>query len=485
MLAETRCVALSGGRSGADGDIWVIPPSAEEMIVQALSAQREGRAAAAVELLRRAATLEPGSAIIANHLGNALQDAGDQTAAIEAYRHAVTADASFAPALQNLGYLLIGQGRISEGTDHLRRAHDIQPREVNRVMLATALPVVYADHEELRNARSRIETEVRALADDGLQVDTRATLSPTNFFAAYQGSNDRDVQADLGRIYRGVQPARRPSGRNRPAVGLLSAYFRDHTIGRLNLGRVQRLPRSDFDVVVLSANAATDSTARAFEAAADRFVRIPRDLATARALIADQELDLLLFTDVGMDALTYTLAFSRMAAVQCATWGHPVTTGSPAMDLFLSSDLLETPEADAHYTERLVRRPTLGTYYYRPERPEADRERLGLPPGPVYACPQTLFKFHPDFDALLAAILRGDPDGTLVLLEGHVANWTEILRARFARTMPDVTDRIRWLPSLPNEEYLRLLACSDVVLDPIHFGGGNSSYEALAMARRS
>jgi predicted O-linked N-acetylglucosamine transferase (SPINDLY family) len=201
-------------------------------------------------------------------------------------------------------------------------------------------------------------------------------------------------------------------------------------------------------------------------------------------MIAEQGLDLLLFTDVGMDALTYTLAFSRMAPVQCATWGHPVTTGSPQIDYFISSELLEIAEADDHYTEELVRLPSLGTYYYRPARPDLDgaRAALGLAEDEhVYACPQTLFKFHPDFDPVLAEILRRDPRGVLVLIEGRSATWTRLLRERFARTMPDVTDRIRWLRPLPREKFLLLMAAADVALDPLTYGGGNTSYEALAM----
>ena len=229
-------------------------------------------------------------------------------------------------------------------------------------------------------------------------------------------------------------------------------------------------------MVVLAAHTAEDPIARAFEAAADRFVRVPRAVGAARRLIAEQDLDLLFFADVGMDALASTLAHSRMAPVQMTTWGHPVTTGSRQMDFFLSSALLG--DDAAHYTERLLQPPTLCTHYERPSRPEGE---LSLPAGTRYACPQTLFKFHPDFDAVLAGILRGDPDGVLVLLEGRVPHWTALLRERFARVMPDVTDRVHWLPALPRPDYLRLLAHSDVVLDPFPFGGGNSSYEALAM----
>jgi uncharacterized protein (TIGR03032 family) len=501
IVPDAHCVSLGGERSGTDAgsEIWVVPPESEGSVrvsaddatvsswtASALAAQQEGRAADAVALLRQAAAARPAVADIANKLGNALQDAGNQGAALEAYRRAAAADANFAPALQNLGYLLIGQGATDEGLDHLRHAQRIDPSEVNRVLIATALPVIYASESDLRERRERIESEVAQLVEERVEIDTERTLVPTNFFAAYQGENDRTLHANLGRIFRGSDLAARraPGAGGRPRIGFLSAYFRDHTIGRLNIGRVERLSRERFEVVVLSSGRSRDPLAARFEAAAERFVRVSRDVAAARELIAEQNLDLLFFTDVGMDALTYTLAFSRMAPVQCATWGHPVTTGSPAIDHFVSSELLEVADADDHYTEQLVRLPSLATYYERPRRPGAEgvRERLGLAgAGSVYACPQTLFKFHPDFDAVLAQILLRDPGGVLVLIEGRVAQWTTLLRERFARTMPEVAERIRWVPAMPREAFLELLAAVDVVLDPPAFGGGNTSYEALAM----
>jgi predicted O-linked N-acetylglucosamine transferase (SPINDLY family) len=47
--------------------------------------------------------------------------------------------------------------------------------------------------------------------------------------------------------------------------------------------------------------------------------------------------------------------------------------------------------------------------------------------------------------------------------------------------MPDVVNRVRFLPTQPNPAFLQLCSLADVMLDTIHFGGGNTSYEALAM----
>lgn len=515
LIPHARCAYLCGPRPDQDDtqDIWIVPrpeqvdalaagpgrpmssplPSAatdatvQGWVQQALSLQRERRMPEALQLLQQAATARPLAAEIWNHLGNALQDAGRQEEALEQYRRAAIADPKFGPGLQNLGYVLVAQGHTDEGVAFLRQAQQVQPADVNHVLIATALPVVYESVDDVRARRERLANGVQKLVDDDLTIDTTNTLVPTNFFAAYQGENDRDLHANLGRIYRGVDLCwgrKIEHAGSRLRIGFLSAYLRDHTIGRLNLGRVQHLPRKQFEVVVLSVGQHEDEMAQAFRKAADKFVVVPREVARARQIVADQELDILLFTDVGMDALTYTLAFSRMAPIQIATWGHPVTTGSPTMDYFLSSGFLEIPEADAHYTEKLLRLPSLGTYYYQPRLtgPAKKRRDFGLLEAQhLYVCPQTLFKFHPEFDGVLAEILRRDRQGQLILIEGRTANWTRLVKARFGRVMPDVIDRIRWLAPLANQDYLQLLALADVVLDPLHFGGGNSSYEALAV----
>src|SRR5207245_339131 len=108
-----------------------------------------------------------------------------------------------------------------------------------------------------------------------------------------------------------------------------------------------------------------DANGRFIRQHADRFVEVSRHLPTARAQVTAAGLDVLFYTDIGMDATTYTLAFSRLAPVQCVTWGHPLTTGLDTIDYFVSSEILEPAGAEDHYTETLVRLRTLPFYYYR------------------------------------------------------------------------------------------------------------------------
>jgi predicted O-linked N-acetylglucosamine transferase (SPINDLY family) len=305
------------------------------------------------------------------------------------------------------------------------------------------------------------------------------------FYLTYQGFNDRDLQREAALLYRAPSPSlgrRGPDGKIR--VGFLSSFFKGHTIGHWMRGLVAQLSRQDFTVVVLSCGNHEDDVAAFFKQHADHFVDIPRHLPAARQVVARQHLDILFYADIGMDPLSYTLAMSRLAPVQCVTLGHPVTTGIESVDYFISSQDLESEQAQQQYTEKLVRLDHLPIHYYKPKIP-ADlkpRDFFGLSEGAhVYACLQSLFKFHPRFDPILAAILRGDARGVLVLPSGRSANVEEQLRTRFSKTMPDVLDRIRFFAPLGYADYLNLLAVVDVQLDPLPFGGGNTSFDGFAL----
>lgn len=506
---------------GAEKEIWILPETvraagqsqpearmtpevdssslAQQQAVHAEQLHSQGRLQEALLAFRRSLELDSNQPTTLCNLGNLWQDLEDQHQALECYQAALKLDPNLIPALQNLGYLYNAHCRPEEAASVYQRLVELQPTPLNRILDAGILPVIYKSHKDLEYWRNRMTSRLDALVAQQAKIDTSNMLVPTSFFLAYQGKNNVDVMRQLGKIYHGpqlVQPATtrlEPRSDGRLRVGFISAYFRDHTIGRLNLGRIQRLDRSRFEVTVLATSNRNDPVTAQFRNAADRYMNLERHVQRARERIVDQDLDVLIFADIGMDALTSTLSWSRMAPIQCATWGHPETTGSPHMDFFLSSKLLEQENADAHYTEKLIRFNRLATYF---ERPTTDggqvlsraqrRERsegFGLTrTANHFVCPQTLYKLHPDFDKVLHGILSTDHQAQIVLIEGREVTWTSRLKQRFAESLGGMHDRIAWLKPLPRPDYLRLLAASDVVLDPLHFGGGHSSYEALGMA---
>jgi predicted O-linked N-acetylglucosamine transferase (SPINDLY family) len=217
---------------------------------------------------------------------------------------------------------------------------------------------------------------------------------------------------------------------------------------------------------------------------ADHVVRVPADLAAARQQIAQRELDALMYTDIGRDPITYFLAFSRLAPVQCTTLGHPVTTGIPTLDYFISSADLEPPDADDQYTEKLVRLKSVPTFFYAPAvlPPPKTRHDFGLDPKThLYLCPQAPFKIHPEYDFALADILRADPQGQVLFVCSRKPEWTRLLLRRLRRTIPDVISRICFFPHQRTPDYLKLIANCDVLLDTFPCGGGVTSYKGFTV----
>jgi protein O-GlcNAc transferase len=464
------------------------PLRSEAFSAQASVLWVTGKTAQALELVRKSVELDAENVPARHTLANLLHDVGRYDEAEAEYREVIQRNSSFPQARANLGFLLADQGKCTEAREQYRTAIKLQPSDRLRVVAGAMIPPICMSTDEIDRCRAELSDELNRLYDAGVRVDTRRESMPTMFYLAYHGLNDRPLLEQLARLSAAPKPAplrretRDAAGRIR--VGFLSMNLKAHTIGGLWATLIDGLSKKTFDVRFLSVGHSEDSVARRIRARADRYVVLPRDVPIAIQAVQDQELDVLVFPDIGMDSFTYTLGFTRFAPVQCVMWGHPSTTGLPAIDYFLSSEELETPESDAHYTEQLVRFSRLTVCYERPERAKIrrSRESFGLSASAhVYGCPQSLFKFHPEFDQVLKDILTADSAGVLVLIDGRYPHWREMLCGRFEKTLGELCRRIRIFPRLSRPEYLDLLATTDVLLDPIHFGGGNSSYEGFSL----
>jgi predicted O-linked N-acetylglucosamine transferase (SPINDLY family) len=471
------------------------PDLAEAHVNLGVALRAQGRLDEAAASYQRALQLRPDLAEAHNNLGAVLNDLGQFDAAAQCYRHTLALGFEAAEAHANLGYALLHQGRLEDGAASYRRALGIKSDPLYAIAIATASPVIATSTDDILSSRRRVEENIdRLLGSDIEAAGGNRPVAGSMFYVAYQGLNDREIQRKTASLYLKVHPsldwtaphcrdrAARPAERIR--VGFVSRYLYEHSIGKLARGLIERLSRERFEVIVLHAGGKVDEFSVGLDQAATRAVRLPTDLDEARNCIAGESLDVLFYPDVGMDAATYLLAFARMAPVQCVSWGHPVTTGIPNVDYFVSSVDLEPEDADDHYTERLHRLSRLPVYYYRPAADDGppDRGRLGLEEGcTLYVCPQSLFKLHPDFDAVLGDILHRDRTGRIVLIEGFSADWSRCLRERLGRVLGGAGDRVCFLPRLGSRDFTDLLRTADALLDPLHFGGGNSTYEALAL----
>jgi protein O-GlcNAc transferase len=445
-----------------------------------------GQVKTAIGHYQHAIVLWPNDAGAQVGLGAAWRVAGRNDLALAAFQTALGLDSKSVEALTNLAILHDESGKLDAALDCYQRAIALQPTVALRLLEASVLPPVFASCDEIDRWRNRLSERLAALAAQGVQHDLTYWPGTVLFYLAYQGRNDRELMERFGRLHRAppestVPPPRR-SDAQRLRVGFVSGNLREHTIGHLFRRMIARLA-SEFDVVVGSIGHGEDDVTRYLRAHVAKYINLPLEVSRARALLTAEQLDVLVYTDLGIEPWSLALAHSRLAAVQCSTWGHPVTSGLPTIDYFLSTVDLDAADAQSQYTERLVRLAHLPSEYERPQLTGAARTRAdwSLPTNAhLYGCLQTIFKFHPDFDPLLRAILERDDRGILTLAGGRNQVWLEQLLARFRRTLGPFAERVRVLPAVPRADYLHLLAAHDVLLDPIHFGGGNTSYEGLS-----
>jgi CRISPR-associated protein Csy1 len=407
----------------------------------------------------------------------------------------------------NLGRVFAERDEPARARDAYRRSFGADRKDLRGVLGShLSLPMIYEDAKDVTNARDRY---AEGLADlhrmaDGLvagltPVEVLDGLRWTNFLLAYQGRGDRELQASYGTLFervvelgapawRSLVPPRR-SKEGRLRVGFASAFFHVGTAGRYFRSWLTDLPRERFDVFVYHLYPGLDDIASEIKLRANRFVEFGGSRArpsVVAPVIRDDELDVLVYPELGMDHTSFALAGLRLAPRQLAGWGHPVTSGHATIDTYISCAEMEPPDADMQYVERLVRLPGIGTCYRQLALPDrAPRARFSLPDDRVLLlCPQSLFKIHPDNDALFAAVLTANAQATLVMFNGRHPRVTGLLLSRIGRAFDahgiSVRDRLIVLPTFPHDDYLRINLACDAMLDTLHWSGGNTSLDALA-----
>ncbi|MEP7206600.1 MAG: tetratricopeptide repeat protein [Casimicrobiaceae bacterium] len=409
----------------------------------------------------------------------------------------------------NLGWVLGERGDPTQAREAFRRSHALDRRELRGLCgQHLALPMIHESREVLVASRNGYGAGLAALdgameaAVVGLAAnDVLDGLRWTNFFLAYQGEDDRDLQrryADIvaRAIERAAAPWREPITREpvrgrRIRIGFASAFLHVGTVGRYFQSWITSLPRERFEVFAYHLWPGMDAVAQTIAARADTFRTFGGSEARPSRVapqVRGDHLDMLVYPELGMDASTFALAALRLAPRQYCAWGHPVTTGHATIDAFLSCATMEPDGAPAHYTESLVLLPGIGTSYPRPDDvPHAavTRSELGLPEDRVLLlCPQSLFKIHPDNDLLFADVLGAHPDVMLILFAGRHPAITDQFMQRLARTLRsrgvEARERVRVLPSLPHPEFMRVNRACDAMVDTLHWSGGNTSLDALA-----
>jgi protein O-GlcNAc transferase len=370
---------------------------------------------------------------------------------------------------------------------------------------ALLLPVLYDTEGEIEYYRARFKTGLEALVK-GIQLNTReeyrgaldAVSKHLNFYLGYQGRNDCELQQQYGQFVHRVVAANYPqwvkprpmppipaSGRIR--VGYISAHFRDHSVSKLFLGWLQEHNRQDFELFAYHNGGSVDAVTNRVRKISDHFRHIPGKFEELCRAVLSDDLHVGVFLDVRHRRMAM-MATLRLAPVQCLAWAHPVTSGSPMIDYYLSSDLMEPEDGQDHYSERLIRLPGIGVCYPKPviPRPLLVRSRNDFGIGEeriVFLCCQTTFKYLPQHDDLFVQIAKRIPTCQFVFLglnDMVAGDFRGRLRRAFMAEGLEASDYCVILPLLNTFDYWNLNLVSDVFLDTLEWSGGVTTLEAIA-----
>jgi len=422
--------------------------------------------------------------------------------AVASYQRAITLNPNEADTHYNLGLALHHQGQHGRAGECFDRALELSPgflrASVARCM--AELPVLYADEAEIDRRRAAYGVRLKSLALGAVQNPreiANAIEAIPPFFLPYQGRNDRDLQALYGAIVCRAMAQNMPlpehlahaaSPGERVRVGIVSGFFRSHSNWKIPIkGWVSQLDRRRFQLFGYHTDSLQDNETQVARRMFDRFVQGPLPMHAWRdAILADRP-HVLIYPEIGMAPRSLLLAAQRLAPVQCNSWGHPVTSGFPTIDYYLSSELMEPTDAEHYYTEKLIRLPNLSIYYEPVEVAPVSfsRETLGLRQGvPTYWSGQSLYKYLPQHDHVFARVASGVGDCQFVFIDypGEEANG--LFRRRLAHAFGAVglnsEEYCVFLKLMPPEQFLAAIGQCDIFLDSIGWSGCNSTLESLA-----
>lgn len=495
------------------GARWLLssPPqhgSADSWIDKARASLEEGDADAAFESATRAIEIAPASAVAHFTLGAALQRRSEMEAARDEYRRASSLDPAYLSAQAGLGVVSYVLGELDDARQAFATASSIDPKYPPALVgsMVSSLEHVYASEADLHASRARYTEALHRLVD-GLadapieRLRSAAEVLPLlpTFHLAYQGQNDRELQETYGRLvarvfaavvpkYAGPVPTPPRAAGGRLRIGLLSAFFREHSNWKIPIrGWVESIDRSRFELYGYDMGQQPDATTAVAQDAFEHWRSGTRSLSHWCRTIRDDDLHALIIPEIGMDGRTLQVAALRLAPVQISSWGHPQTSGLPTIDYFLSSDAMEPPDGDSHYTETLVRLPNL-SIHYTPPRYEAEnlsRDGNGIDDDAiVFWCCQSTSKYLPGYDSVFTRIAAQVPKSVFVFIQSPARRTTETLRSRlgaaFAQAGLDASRHCLFLPRMSPNEFAGATRLADIFLDSLGWSGCNSTLEAIA-----
>ncbi|MCB8778515.1 tetratricopeptide repeat protein [Planktothrix agardhii 1032] len=443
--------------------------------------------------------LQQGDVNIYEKIHQCYWNLGEYDIAINSLKTAIELYSQFAPLHFTLITNLLYQGRTEEAATQAKIALECLPKDYTFTLLKNLIvPMFYHSVEEISYYQERFNKGLKTLIET-TDFNDYETLEPaflgmgrfTNFYLGYQARNIIEEQRIYGdflhqmmsaKYPQWVQPLTLPTVENKIRVGYVSNYLHCYSGSLWLTGWLRYANPEHFEIYSYYTGNSPDPVTEQFREYSYKFYHIPNNLEAVAEQILKDKLHILVYPEIGMNPPTMELAALRLAPIQCTAWGHPVTSGLPTIDYFLSSQLMEPENPQEHYSETLILLPNIGVAYPKPQDIPAlikTRSDYDLPEDAViYLCCQAPFKYLPQYDYILPEIAVKVPNAKFLFFRGTLLN--DRLKQAFANYGLNYEDYCLHRNVPKRFDYLMLNLLSDVFLDTFTWSGGNTSLEAIA-----
>jgi len=455
-----------------------------------------------IDFYKKAIDINPNSIDAYINLSISLNQNGDFKNAIHYCEKAIEKDPENVAAINNLGKYHQEIGNESLSMLYYKKAIELNPRILrSRWLLMNTFPIIYKNFEQIDYFKKHFEKNLRTIEDlvnKNNIFEKKQILSTlnscTNFYLHYQGDDIINLQKRYGAIVHKLTKYIYPQFHKKVPlnksskfikIGFISSFFYEHVVSKLFKNWIIKLNKNRFKTFVYHVGLKNDHITNLIKENCYSFFHKINIDKVINQIISDQ-LDVLIFLDIGMEPKMQILGSLKLATIQCCAYGVPVTTGFKNIDYFFSGEIMETDSSEEHYSEKLIKLPALGIYYENPKKKDINDSNYKKEKNKViFLNIQSNFKLLPQHDHIYFEIIKKNPKCKFWFIgtknEFIASKFRERISMMCKQNNLFIDDFFVFYTQMSYQSYLSLIANSDIILDSLDWSGLNTSLEAVSL----